>query len=65
LILDLAQVSFLGSRGLAMIVAAGRAARAASADLRGVTGPGNRAVLRPLEITGVIDTINWAPTAPT
>jgi anti-sigma B factor antagonist len=62
-VLDLSEVSFFGSRGLAVVVNGARAAERAGTDLRGATGPDNRRVLRPLDITGVDQTIPWFPTA--
>lgn len=62
-VLDLSEVTFFGSRGLAVVVDGARTARSAGTDLRGVTGPDNRRVLRPLDITGVDQTIPWFPTA--
>jgi anti-sigma B factor antagonist len=62
-VLDLSEVTFFGSRGLAVVVDGARAARSAGTELRGVTGPDNRRVLRPLDITGVDQAIPWFPTA--
>jgi anti-sigma B factor antagonist len=62
-VLDLAAVTFFGSRGLALVVDGARAARQAGTELRGATGPDNRRVIRPLDITGVDRTIEWFPTA--
>jgi anti-sigma B factor antagonist len=61
-VLDLSDVTFFGSRGLEVVVQGARAAEAAGTALRGVTGPGNRRVIRPLDITGVDQTIPWFPT---
>jgi anti-anti-sigma factor len=52
LVVDLSDLGFLASRGLAALVQVQRAAERAGACLRVVTG-GNRAVLRPLTVTGV------------
>ena len=52
LVLDLAGLGFLASRGLAALVAVQRVAEAVGAELQVVTGA-NRAVLRPLQVTGV------------
>lgn len=52
-VLDLSGVTFIASRGIAALVRAQHAADAAGADLTIVTGPGNRAVLRPLQVTAV------------
>jgi anti-anti-sigma factor len=60
-VLDLAEVTFLGSRGLSMIVAAAREAARHDVELRGVTGPDDRAVIRALEVTGVSESIAWFP----
>ncbi|HEU5475356.1 MAG TPA: STAS domain-containing protein [Actinophytocola sp.] len=51
LVLDLTQVSFLGSAGLAEIVAVSQAG--ADSGSRLVLVATNRAVLRPLEVTGL------------
>jgi hypothetical protein len=45
-----------------MIVAAAREADRHKVELRGVTGPGNRAVIRALEVTGVSEAVAWFPT---
>jgi anti-anti-sigma factor len=62
-VLDLSGVTFFGSRGLAVVVDAARTAGQAGTELRGATGPDNRRVTRPLDITGVDQTIPWFPTA--
>ncbi|MCO1658841.1 STAS domain-containing protein [Pseudonocardia humida] len=62
-VLDLAAVTFFGSRGLEVVVQGARAAEAAGTVLRGVTGPDNRRVTRPLDITGVDQAVPWFPTA--
>jgi anti-sigma B factor antagonist len=62
-VLDLSAVTFFGSRGLEVVVAGARTARSRGVELRGVTGPDNRRVLRPLDITGVDQAIRWFPTA--
>jgi anti-sigma B factor antagonist len=62
-VLDLSEVSFFGSRGLALVVNGARTAEHAHTELRGVTGPDNRRVQRPLDVTGVDGTIPWYPTA--
>lgn len=51
--LDLRGVTFLDSAGLTTLVVAHRAAQAAGRELRLRCG-GSRAVLRPLEITGLL-----------
>jgi anti-sigma B factor antagonist len=62
-VLDLSEVTFFGSRGLAVVVNGARTARAAGTELRGATGADNRRVTRPLDISGVDQTIAWFPTA--
>jgi anti-sigma B factor antagonist len=62
-VLDLSGVTFFGSRGLAVVVDGARTAGLAGTELRGATGPDNRRVTRPLDITGVDQTIPWFPTA--
>ncbi|WP_214402620.1 STAS domain-containing protein [Pseudonocardia lacus] len=61
-VLDLTAVTFFGSRGLEVVVQGARAAEAAGTVLRGVTGPANRRVTRPLDITGVDQAVPWFPT---
>ncbi|MCW0213917.1 MAG: STAS domain-containing protein [Pseudonocardia sp.] len=61
-VLDLGAVTFLASRGIAALVRVQHAANAAGVDLTIVTGPANRAVLRPLEITGVDSLFRLVPT---
>lgn len=51
-VLDLCGVTFLGSPGLAALIAADAQAAARGVQLGVVTG-GNRVVLRPLQITGL------------
>ncbi|HEV7471610.1 MAG TPA: hypothetical protein VGO23_17780 [Pseudonocardia sp.] len=46
-----------------MIVTAAREAARRDVELRGVTGPGNRAVIRALEVTGVSEAVPRFPTA--
>jgi anti-sigma B factor antagonist len=62
-VLDLSGVTFFGSRGLAVVVNGARTAGHADIELRGATGTDNRRVIRPLDITGVDQTIPWFPTA--
>jgi anti-sigma B factor antagonist len=62
-VLDLSGVRFFGSRGLAVVVDGARTAGQVGTELRGATGPDNRRVIRPLDITGVDQTIPWFPTA--
>lgn len=57
LVLDLTEVSFLGSSGLAEIVAAYQAEKAQL-----VLVASNRAVLRPLEATGLLPMLTVYPT---
>lgn len=52
-VVDLAGVSFFGSRGLAALVLAQDAARRRGVRVHVATGEGNRRVVRPLQITGV------------
>jgi len=56
LVLDLTAVSFLGSAGLAEIVAVSQASGASGCKL--VLVATNRAVLRPLEVTGLSSLLN-------
>ncbi|MFP5020999.1 STAS domain-containing protein [Pseudonocardia phyllosphaerae] len=58
-VLDLSGVGFLGSHGLTAIVRASRAAREAGVRLSGVTGPENRAVIRPIRMTGLDLVVPW------
>lgn len=60
-VLDLSGVTFFASRGIAALVRVQRAADAADAALTVVTGPGNRAVLRPLQITAVDSLFRLVP----
>ena len=52
-LLDLSAVRFFGSVGLALVVEAHRAALAGGVPFAVVSGEGNRAVTRPLSVTGV------------
>jgi anti-sigma B factor antagonist len=61
-VLDLSEVTFFGSRGLAVVVNGARTAKTEGTELRGATGPDNRRVIRPLDITGVDQTIAWFAT---
>ncbi|GAA4547160.1 STAS domain-containing protein [Pseudonocardia xishanensis] len=57
-VVDLTQVTYFGSRGLAMLLEADGEARVRGARLVVVPGAGNRTVTRPLELTrldGVLD----------
>ena len=60
-LLDLSGVGFLGSHGLTAVVRSSRAAGEAGVRLDGVTGPGNRAVIRPVRMTGLDQVITWYP----
>ena len=53
LVLDLSDVTFLGSAGLAVLVETQKAARSRDVALRLIAT--TRAVTRPLEVTGLID----------
>jgi len=53
LVVDLSAVQFLGSAGLAVLVEAQKAADARTVALRLIAN--TRAVIRPLEVTGLID----------
>jgi anti-sigma B factor antagonist len=53
LVLDLSGIRFLGSAGLAVLVESQKAASVRDVPLRLVAS--NRAVIRPLEVTGLID----------
>lgn len=60
-VLDLSGVGFLGSHGLSAVVRSSQAAGAAGVPLSGVTGPGNRAVIRPVRMTGLDRVLVWYP----
>ncbi|GAA1390466.1 hypothetical protein GCM10009613_31090 [Pseudonocardia kongjuensis] len=60
-VLDLSGVGFLGSHGLTAVVRSSRAAVELGVLLSGVTGPDNRAVLRPVRMTGLDQVIRWFP----
>ena len=53
LVLDLSGIRFLGSAGLAVLVEAQKSAKVRDVALRLIAT--NRAVIRPLEVTGLID----------
>jgi anti-sigma B factor antagonist len=53
LVIDLSGVRFLGSTGLAVLAEADSLARDADKLLRLVSGSGNHAVLRPIQLTGL------------
>jgi anti-sigma B factor antagonist len=60
-LLDLSAVRFFGSAGLALVVEAHRAALARRVAFAVVAGEGNRAVTRPLSITGVDSRVRAHP----
>jgi len=60
-VLDLSGVGFFGSHGLTAVVGSSRAAEDLGVPLSGVTGPGNRAVQRPVRMTGLDRIIPWYP----
>ncbi|MBW0101836.1 STAS domain-containing protein [Pseudonocardia sp. KRD291] len=60
-VLDLAAVRFMGSHGLTTVVHAQRSAASLGRTLRGVTGAANRAVSRPITMTGLDRVIDWFP----
>ena len=61
LVLDLSDVTFLGSAGLAVLVETQKAARSRDVALRLIAT--TRAVTRPLEVTGLIDLFTIADSA--
>ena len=61
LVIDLCDVQFLGSAGLAVLVETQRSARSRDVGLRLVAN--TRAVTRPLEVTGLIDLFTIAEKA--
>lgn len=60
-VLDLSGVRFMGSHGLTTVVKAHRTATEQQTELRGVTGVSNRAVIRPVRMTGLDRLIVWFP----
>jgi anti-anti-sigma factor len=58
---DLSGVTFFGSRGIAALVELHRIADGSGARLSIVTGRANRAVLRPLALTGVDRVLRLVP----
>lgn len=58
-VLDLTGVRFMGSHGLTLVVHAQRIATSLGRTLRGVTGPANRAVSRPVRMTGLDRVVDW------
>ncbi|RZT83446.1 anti-anti-sigma factor [Pseudonocardia sediminis] len=63
-VLDLSAVRFMGSHGLTTVVHAQRIATALGRTLRGVTGAANRAVSRPITMTGLDWVIDWFTSVP-
>jgi anti-sigma B factor antagonist len=61
-VLDLSDVTFIGSIGLSAVVQASVGAGRRGVDVRGVTGAGNRAVDRPLRLSGLVETAPWFAT---
>jgi anti-sigma B factor antagonist len=61
LVLDLSDVTFLGSAGLAVLVETQKSARSRDVGLRLIAT--TRAVTRPLEVTGLIDLFTIADSA--
>jgi anti-anti-sigma factor len=60
-VLDLSGVRFMGSHGLTTVVQAHRTATEQNTELRGVTGVSNRAVIRPVRMTGLDRLFVWFP----
>ena len=60
-VLDLSGVGYLGSHGLTAVARSSCAAGVAGVPLSGVTGPHNRAVIRPVRMTGLDQVIVWYP----
>lgn len=60
-VLDLSEVRFMGSHGLSTVVQAHRTATEQRTELRGVTGRANRAVIRPVRMTGLDRLFVWFP----
>lgn len=60
LVIDLTEVSFLGSNGLAVLVETRKAADGAGVGLH-LTGVSHPPVARPLELTGLVDLFDVAP----
>ena len=63
-VLDLSRVTFMGSHALTAVVQAQRVAAELGRTLRGITGDGNRAVMRPVRMTGLDWVIEWFPGLP-
>ncbi|MCE3555390.1 anti-sigma factor antagonist [Pseudonocardia sp. RS11V-5] len=62
LVLDLSDLTYLGSHGLAVLADLDGAARDRSAALVVVTGAENKAVLRPVALTAMDQVLRLAPT---
>ncbi|GAA4693107.1 hypothetical protein GCM10023215_32870 [Pseudonocardia yuanmonensis] len=62
LVLDLTDLTYLGSHGLAVLADLDGAARARSGVLVVVTGAANKAVLRPVALTAMDQVLRLAPT---
>ncbi|MFR9806804.1 STAS domain-containing protein [Pseudonocardia sp. RS010] len=62
LVLDLSDLTYLGSHGIAVLADLDDAARARSATLVVVTGAANAAVLRPVTLTAMDQVLRLAPT---
>jgi anti-sigma B factor antagonist len=61
-VLDLSGVGFIGSVGLSTVLHVHRTAERLGVALRGVTGRSNRAVSRPLQLTGMGARTAWFAT---
>ncbi|GAA2880681.1 hypothetical protein GCM10010472_43400 [Pseudonocardia halophobica] len=62
LVLDLSDLTYLGSHGIAVLADLDVAARARSGALVVVTGAENKAVLRPVALTAMDQVLRLAPT---
>jgi anti-sigma B factor antagonist len=62
IVLDLSGVRFIGSVGLSTVLHVHRTAERLGVALRGVTGRSNRAVSRPLKLTGMGARTAWFAT---
>lgn len=62
LVLDLSDLAYLGSHGIAVLADLDVAARARSGVLVVVTGAENKAVLRPVALTAMDQVLRLAPT---
>lgn len=63
-VLDLSEVTFLGERGISMLVTAAHTAVSHGRELTVVTGEENRAVIRPLLVSGVDKILSLTATLP-